>query len=345
MPYTLSLGQSPLGTPLAWQGGNGHIAILGQSGQGKSVFLRHLIGQLPDQGIRCIVFDCAGDFRADALLPEHAAVKEVRRMLPPCPFRPLYVTPSYQETAGDTAARICGSILDAYAFRGSAQPVRLRSAVTEFVKACGSDSGFDALIQWIQSDKSRAARLEPSLIRLQDLAQLWSGSDAESHWDLDIPGITVLQFDTVPDQAAQRVLTELLLSVLWSEKLASAGTCPLVVVLDECQRFSFQEGSMLPRILREGRKFGIHGWFASQWISRKPAALALEQAALRVWFFPGEDHIRSLAKSLSANAAQSERCLRLIRSLRVGRCLYRHSNGSLCTVCVPPSPDTGKPLC
>lgn len=345
MPYTLSLGNSPLGVPLTWQGGNGHIAVLGQSGQGKSVFLRHLMSQLPGQGIRCIVFDCAGDFGAGSLLPEHAAVEEVRRMLPPCPFRPLYVTPSYQESAGDTAARICNSILDAYAFRGSAQPVRLRSAVTEFVKACGSDSGFDALIQWIQSDKRRAARLEPSLIRLQDLAQFWSGCGAEPCWDLDTPGITVLQFDTVPDRAAQNVLTELLLSALWSKKLASPAACPLVVVLDECQRFSFREGSMLPRLLREGRKFGIHGWFASQWISQKPAAQALEQAALRVWFYPGEDHVRPLAKSLSAHSTQTEHCLRLIHSLRVGRCLYRHSDGSLRMVCVPPFPGTGKPFC
>lgn len=126
MSLTLSLGRSPLGAPVTWQGGNGHIAVLGQSGRGKSVLLRHLMAQLPPQGVRCLVFDCAGDFReAEGGLPplENAVVRPVREMLRWDPFRPLQLTLAYAETAADTAARLAGSILDAYAFRGTAQPV------------------------------------------------------------------------------------------------------------------------------------------------------------------------------------------------------------------------------
>ncbi len=338
MSLTLSLGRSPLGAPVTWQGGNGHIAVLGQSGRGKSVLLRHLMAQLPPQGVRCLVFDCAGDFReAEGGLPplENAVVRPVREMLRWDPFRPLQLTPAYAETAADTAARLAGSILDAYAFRGTAQPVRLRSALAAFLEAPGG--GFPGLVRWLEADRSRAAGLEPSLLRLRDLARIFPGGGEAPDWGLDRPGITVLTFDTVPDRTLQAVLTELLLAALWSDRLALPGSCPLVVVLDECQRFSFREDSMLTRILREGRKFGVHGWFASQWLRRKSAAEALEQAALRIWFYPGEDQVLPLARRLAGESRRAETA-RLIRSLRVGRCLFRHSDGSLRVVCVP-APD------
>ena len=63
MDYTLDLGYSRSSTKLSWKNAsNGHVYISGQSGQGKSYFLKRCISQLPQQFVRCIVFDYVSDF-------------------------------------------------------------------------------------------------------------------------------------------------------------------------------------------------------------------------------------------------------------------------------------------
>ena len=67
MSISIRLGRSRRGTELVWDGTpNAHLYASGQSGRGKSFFLKHCIAQLPQQGVRCIVFDYSGDFQQNA---------------------------------------------------------------------------------------------------------------------------------------------------------------------------------------------------------------------------------------------------------------------------------------
>lgn len=343
MDYSLELGHSLSGVPLIWKNAsNGHIALLGQSGRGKSFAVKRFLFQLPEQGVHAYVFDCSGDFRGDAVkaLSDRIGfdidVCDVRQQARINPFRPLWLSTSYVEEPADTAARLTTAILDAYRFRGSAQPVYLRSALNNFMNSAMFLPSFGALAAFIESDSKRAAKMQASLIRLKDLGRLFPGGGTGCNWNLDQPGITILQFDTIPDRATQILVTELLLSDLWAEKLqAQQETCPTVVLLDECQRFTFSETSMLVRILREGRKYHINGWFASQWIDSRIAAQALEQAAMRAYFYPGDRNIRSLAKVLCSDPSQVGQYEALIRNLSVGQFLYADSNGRVLLNCVP----------
>ena len=64
MDYKLNLGHSLDGMSLPWgNASNGHIALLGQSGRGKSYAIKHFLSQLPEQGVHAYIFDCSGDFR------------------------------------------------------------------------------------------------------------------------------------------------------------------------------------------------------------------------------------------------------------------------------------------
>ncbi|MGN8890315.1 ATP-binding protein [Dysosmobacter sp. HCP28S3_G4] len=344
MDYRLDLGCSAAGVPLRWENAsNGHIALLGQSGRGKSFTMRNLLAQLPEQGVHAYVFDYSGDFRGEtarSLFARSAAavdVRDVRQQARINPFRSLRLSAVYTEDSADTSARLTGAILDAYQFRGSAQPLYLRSALTDFMTSAAFQPSFEALASFIESDESRASKMQASLIRLKDLGRMFSCSQEGCDWGLDKPGITILQFDTIQDRAAQVLVTELLLSDLWAEKLqAQQDTCPIVVQLDECQRFCFDEASMLLRILREGRKYHINGWFASQWLNRRNAVCALEQAALRAYFYPGDRNIHALARALCPNSAQTRQCEDLIRRLQVGQFLYTDQTGRLLLNCVPP---------
>ena len=148
MDYKLNLGHSLDGMSLPWgNASNGHIALLGQSGRGKSYAIKHFLSQLPEQGVHAYIFDCSGDFRESSmqeiLKSTRINILDVRQQARVNPFRSLQLTPYYTEEAGDTAARLTEAILDAYRFRGTAQPVHLRRAINLFMQAfhifCQSD--------------------------------------------------------------------------------------------------------------------------------------------------------------------------------------------------------------
>ena len=82
------------------------------------------------------------------------------------------------------------------------------------------------------------------------------------------------------------------------------------------------------RILREGRKFGIGGWFSSQYLDHAEASAALGQAALQAYFRPDGQHIGKLAKHLSsAHPADLPKYQQLIQGLHRGQFLWQQSDG------------------
>lgn len=331
MDFTLFVGCSREGAPLKWDdASNSHVYLSGQSGRGKSYLLRRLIAQLPNQGVRCIVFDCSGDYRQSSTLDtahwETVNVREFAAQLNP--FRRLPLSKQYTEEIEDVAARLSGIIMDAYRIKGNAQPVYLRDAAAEYLRTARTSPSFSNLAEWICMEQGRARKMEATAARLRDLGRFFPGSGHGVDWKLREPSIKVLQFDTILDRAVQTVITEVLLADLWGEKLSSGNdTCPVVVVVDECQRFRFREESILTRILREGRKYHLSGWFASQWIDDEDALKALDQAALRAYFYPGDRNVCKLAKTLSSTSQQRKAFMQLISRLEVGYFLYQDGQG------------------
>lgn len=334
MDFTLYLGASRMGTELTWSGGsNSHLYISGQSGRGKSFFLKHCITQLPQQGVRCIVFDYAGDLQYLGVPCDHL---DVRTQVGINPFRPLLLGQNCHERPYDTAARVAEIVMSIGGIRGSMQQAGLRNVLKDYISKGDTKSGFSGLVTQIQDDPELARAMAPTLLRLQDLDNVLPPASQNFSWGLGQPGITVLHFDTLPNLSAQTMLTQFLLFDLWSEKLSQGeGSCPVVVVLDECQRFHFAENSIFTRILREGRKYYFSGWFASQWINDKGTVEALNQAALQAYFYPGNDRVNALAKHLAHGADSIENYKRLLGGLRVGEFLYVDSQGRPVINCVP----------
>lgn len=334
MDYTLDLGYSRSSTKLSWKNAsNGHVYISGQSGQGKSYFLKRCISQLPQQFVRCIVFDYACDFWDLDASYEHLDMEEQAGI---DPFRSLTLSDRHVESPRDVAARIASSVTAAYHIRGAMQPVYLRTAVKKYIDAGEHPFNFRSLLKTLQHDNASAQSMGPTLARLEDLAEIVSAESEEIRWGLDRPGVTVLHFDSLPNRASQNILTEFLLYDLWSESICRSGSgCPIVVVVDECQRFSFADDSIFSMILREGRKYRFSGWFASQWIGNKAAIQALNQAALRANFYPGDEQVSTLSRRLGHGGADKKECERLIRSLQLGEFLYFDQTGHLVVCRIP----------
>lgn len=342
MDFSIHLGHSRMGTPLIWhQNSNAHLYVSGQSGRGKSYFLKHCIAQLPQQGVHCIVFDRAGDLnpfsekRSAGTEPPFQSLN-IRTQVGINPFRTLCLPNGQPERHYDTAARVAETIVSAASVRSDLQKIYLQNVLMECLEQCGAHFGFSDLIQQIQDRQSLARTMAPILLRLQELDSLLPHDSPAFHWDLARPGITVLQFDSIPHLSAQIMVTQFLLFDLWSEKLSlGQGSCPVVVVLDECQHFRFTENSIFNRILREGRKYGVSGWFASQWIDHEQTVKALNQADLQAYFYPGHHQVNTLARRLAHGTQQVNDYKQLIYGLEIGEFLYMDSHGTPVVNCVP----------
>jgi DNA phosphorothioation-dependent restriction protein DptH len=72
------------------------------------------------------------------------------------------------------------------------------------------------------------------------------------------------------------------------------------IVLDEVQNLSHRPEAPIGKILREGRKFGLAGIFATQTMSnlRADEQDQLFQAAHKLFFAPAESEVREYAKLL-----------------------------------------------
>lgn len=87
--------------------------------------------------------------------------------------------------------------------------------------------------------------------------------------------------------------------------------------------------NMSTRILREGRKFGISGWFITQWANDIKMLNTLSQAALRIFFRPGTENIKSLAKALAhGNLKSALQYRQMIAGMRVGDFFFFNTSGN-----------------
>lgn len=338
MDFTLSLGRSRSGRELRWcNASNPHISISGRSGSGKSYCLKRLMAQLPKQGVRCIVFDISDDFSNLSLLRRFAGegveitAADVRKEVVINPFQKLSMNERLQEEGRDVAARLSASLKELYHFPGDKQTMYLCDALANFLEETPHAWDLNEFISFVERDETRAKHMLTSLIRLKHLATMVHGGKEGYRWDLDTPGITIIRFDRIPDTISQAILTEFLLDDLWNRKVrAGADACPVVVVLDECQRLRFGEQSMPSRILREGRKFEFAGWFSSQWMDDKRTLSALGQAALQIHFHPDPTRARSLARMLSqGKTRETGEFEGALSSLKVGEFLYLDQRGNL----------------
>ena len=74
---------------------------------------------------------------------------------------------------------------------------------------------------------------------------------------------------------------------------------PSLIVLDEIQNLSLQDGSPVDKILREGRKFGMGLIAATQSFSGVKQSLStLNQAACKLYFRPADNEMAECGKQL-----------------------------------------------
>ena len=307
---------------------NPHVFIDGISGSGKSFALKRLAEQAARQGAMVIAFDYTGDFAAYEP-PADLALQRMDVMGGELQINPLAPTPV--ASAFVRAQRLVSLLLAAYRL-GNRACIDLQAATCRYLRTCAGTPDIAGLLEYLNAGpltKGLEAALEP----LMGLSQLLISGPEGISIDLNSSGFLVLDFRQAESGWMRKLLVEVLLRMIWDRRtsVAADGQCPLALLLDECQNLNWSQDGMLVRILREGRKFEIGGWFASQWVENEHAKAALRQAAVQMHFRQDKETALKLARLLTVNAPEKKaQYAHLIRSLKRGGFLTRDSHGGIC---------------
>ena len=261
---------------------NRHLLINGNSGSGKTYCIQTLIYEAIKNNISVIVFDYTEGFKKrqlDPILIEELGDKYqtrnvMRKKFPINPFKKgmvIYDDDDEEEVDYETPNQVANRIADAFkkAFDfGDQQYAAIFQAVLNGVNKYGDSMDLGKMKQELEELGGKTAETVVSKI-LPLVSYEPFETTADFSWSdiIEAHGMMyVVQLSGFP-QEIKSVLTELILWDIWNYAV-SYGTeaTPIPVVLDEAQNISHDNNSPSGKILAEGRKFGLSGWYATQFM-------------------------------------------------------------------------------
>lgn len=315
---------------------NRHLLINGNSGCGKTYCIQALLMEMVRAGVSGVVFDYTSGFTPDKLDP--VFLKELGdriqqrvvyvHKIPVNPFAKQTVKVGGIEVPeADTvvATRVANVFTSVYGFGGQQQSA-LYKAIKNGLKHHNGTMSFSYLEDELNDVSQKQA--ETVLSKIQPFLDLEPfAEDEEFDWGKirDSGGtVYVMQLDGF-DRPTQLLLTELLLWDIWNYCVKNGNEeHPFVIVMDEAQNLSHGEGSPSEKFLTEGRKFGISGWYATQFM--KPQLTddeiqRLQQAGQKLYFCPPDDGVLTVAKSIDIDAQGAREWAPKLKALKKGECV------------------------
>lgn len=331
-------GNDSAGKPVFWEFGkkrlsNRHMVIGGRSGQGKTYFIQSMLKQLSESGQSALVIDYSASYTFSQLDPvflNSLGDKIQQRIvynegLPINPFicreKNISGTPM-KEKVVDIASRVQGVFSSVYKDFGPQQESAIYRAAKRCLEMYGDKANMTLLLETLQElpnvTPSVVSSVTSKLALFVDLNP-FNVEDSFS-WDdyFKQDGvITIIQFEGFEQDDVKKLMTEFLLWDLWYYSLNGSDNSPIPVVLDEAQNLDFGSGTPSDKILREGRKFGISVWFATQTFSNFNQAelTTLENAATSVFFKPAESELKLIQNKLNIKDNV------VLRTLQKGECI------------------------
>ena len=142
--------------------------------------------------------------------------------------------------------------------------------------------------------------------------------------DSDEGIVYVIQFDGY-GRDVQILLTELLLWDIWNFSVKTGDESkPFILVMDEAQNLSHGDKSPSAKILTEGRKFGISGWYATQFMKPQLSddeIQRLQQAGQKLYFCPPDDGVMAVAKNIDISSQGAKDWSERLKKLKKGECV------------------------
>lgn len=268
------LGTDSIGTAIEYKvstQGSPHAIIIGIPGQGKSVTARRIINCFAEAGLPSLVFDFHGDMAANP--PKDAHVYDVREN--GLGFSPFEISGNRQRDVNETSMAV-SEIIEFVCELGEIQRQHVYRGIIKAFKDLGwvddkQGSRLPTIAEFADAVESveQGARGRNARARLLPLTDFGLFADEASEaFDptgggkgliIDLSGV---QLDSVKKAASSFVLRKVYREMFFWEQNSKMK---LNIVLDEAHRVL--QDKTLPKLLKEGRKFGISVVAASQSMS------------------------------------------------------------------------------
>lgn len=330
------------GEKIYWEFGNKslnnrHLLINGNSGCGKTYCIQGLLMSAARQGISSVVFDYTGGFtnsKLDSVFKQELSDRIVQRIvkavkIPINPFKKgdiqidedIFVP----EEDIDVASKLAEIMTSVYKF-GDQQKSAVYSAALNGLRSYGDKMNFKQLASELDSLGNNYSRSVISKIQPFIDMNPFAADDSfgwENIRDSDKGIVYVMQLAGY-GRDVQVLLTELMLWDIWSFCTKTGDeTKPFVIVMDEAQNLDHGEKSPSAKILTEGRKFGISGWYATQFMKPQLSddeIQRLQQAGQKLYFCPPDDGLDVVARNLDTTSQGKKEWAARLKKLKKGEC-------------------------
>jgi hypothetical protein len=291
---------------------NPHVLILGESGFGKTYTIASLSAELAQENVVSVVFDYGQGFSPATLPTEFAAATnplELHVGRDGVDINPLQVFPSDLHGPVNVAQRVADTFGRVYKRMGVQQHAVVRQAVLDVMADVGitpsvpeswaSDlptfGAVQAKLQTYASNplnaQARFAASAASHISTVFVFNTFRQNGQKLAWSdiLQANNRTVIIQLKGLEHSLERAVTEFLLwNLIGFIEALGPGPLRCFVILDEAHKLSFNPGSPVEKLLREGRKFGLGLILASQ----QPedfSAVAFANTATKIVFQVGDE--------------------------------------------------------
>lgn len=316
---------------------NRHLLINGNSGCGKTYCIQTLLLEAALQGVSSVVFDYTGGFansKLDPLFKETLGDRIQQRIVKLCkiPVNP-FAKQAIQidedifvpEEDADVADKIAEIFKSVYSL-GDQQRSAVYSAVLNGLRSHGDNMSFMAMVEELENIGTSNAKSVISKIQAFTDYNLFTREEKFSWADIrDSEGTVYIIQLAGYGREIQVLLTEILLWDIWSFCVKNGDELkPFVLVLDEAQNLSHGEKSPSAKILTEGRKFGISGWYATQFMKPQLSddeIQRLQQAGQKLYFCPPDDGIMTVAKNIDITVSGAKEWSERLKKLKKGECV------------------------
>lgn len=310
---------------------NRHLIITGKSGQGKTYFIQTLLSEFSKFNLNTLILDYTDGFKRDQL--EDSLINSLGDKLneryiyidklPINPFKLQKIDLGgiiIDETVDDMVDRV-EQILDFVFNLGIQQRTILSETIKEGYNRTGGKYTFSELKKDLQDENNQNknnlyGRLRPLLAREVFMY------DTDFTWD-EVFGnegkINIFQFSGYQTDI-QKVMIEFLLWDLFQYAKSGNESNPLPIILDEIQNLNFNADSPIVKILREGRKYGVSGIFATQALVsiKGNDSESIYNAAQQIHFLPPDNQVKNISKMITSDKDKQNQVEILLKNLHKG---------------------------
>lgn len=314
---------------------NRHLFITGKSGQGKTYFVQTLLSEFSKLRIDSLIVDYTDGFlpnQLDSQFSDDYSDKVKHRFilqdkLPINPFKLQeidlggFVVPETEQDMVDRVVQVIDFVFDL----GIQQRTLLSETILQGYRVNGELYRFAHVADELRYSEDKAmqnlyGRISTLLSR--DPFSYETGFD----WGQIFGNEGIINIFQLKGYQLniQKVLIEFLLWDLYQYATRTGSEAkPLPVVLDEVQNLDFSGFSPAVKILREGRKFGLSGIFATQSLDsiRGNDAEAIYNAAEQLHFLPPDSQVAVIARLATSNPNDRKEVETSLKKLRKGEAL------------------------